>query len=112
MLAVETVRLLKIPFGVVINRADSGDDRVVQFCQQENIPLLLQIPESRKIAEAYSNGRSILEAKPNLKTEFQTLLQTIQKKTDPQIHADGRRSLQQTTSICENLRSFADKDLL
>jgi MinD superfamily P-loop ATPase len=111
-LAVETVRLLKIPFGVVINRSDSGDDRVVNYCKIEGIRVLLQIPESRKIAEAYSCGRSILEATPNLKTEFQVLLQAIQKKINPQIHADVRRSLKQTTSICENLRSSVDKDLL
>lgn len=35
-LAVETVRLIKIPFGVVINRADVGDEGVRQYCLREN----------------------------------------------------------------------------
>jgi MinD superfamily P-loop ATPase len=29
-LAVETVRKLKLPFGVLINRSDTGDERVVE----------------------------------------------------------------------------------
>ena len=77
-LAVETMRLLKIPFGVVINRADSGDNRVVTFCQQEAIPLLLQIPESRKIAEAISSGETLLSADPSLKEALQNLARSFQ----------------------------------
>lgn len=76
-LAVETVRKLGLPFGVVINRADSGDDRVVQYCQKEGIRILLQIPELRKIAEAYSRGESILAADPGLKHPLQEFLRSI-----------------------------------
>lgn len=76
-LAVETVQLLKLPFGVIINRSDAGDDRVVEYCGKENIRLLLQIPESRKIAEAYSRGESILTAAPELKESLHNLLEEI-----------------------------------
>jgi MinD superfamily P-loop ATPase len=79
-LAVETVRLLNIPFGVLINRSDSGDNRVVEYCEKENIRLLLQIPESRKIAEAYSRGETLLSAAPELRPVFQEMIQVIQKK--------------------------------
>ncbi|MCU0858218.1 MAG: ATP-binding protein [Pontiellaceae bacterium] len=79
-LAVETVRLLNLPFGVVINRADAGDDRVTAYCEKEKIRLLLQIPESRKIAEATSRGESILSAAPELRSRFQEMIQTVQKK--------------------------------
>lgn len=78
ILAVETVRKLDIPFGVIINRSDAGDDRVVRYCKDEWIDLLLQIPESRRIAEAYSRGNSLLDAEPNLKPEFQCIIKTIQ----------------------------------
>lgn len=77
-LAVETVRLLNLPFGVVINRSDAGDNRVVTYCKKEHIRLLLQIPESRKIAEAYSRGESILAAAPELAAALRTLLKEIQ----------------------------------
>jgi len=77
ILAVETMRLLKLPFSVVINRSDSGDDRVVCYCEEQNIRLLLQIPESRKIAEACSRGEPLLSAEPSLKTPLQDLLRSL-----------------------------------
>jgi MinD superfamily P-loop ATPase len=76
-LAVETVRMLNLPFGVVINRADAGDNRVVHYCREQNIRLLLEIPESRKIAEAYSRGESILTAAPELAPSLRNLLEVI-----------------------------------
>jgi MinD superfamily P-loop ATPase len=80
ILAVETVRLLNLPFGVLINRSDAGDNRVVEYCEKENIRLLLQIPESRKIAEAYSRGETLLSAAPELRPVFQEMVRTLQKK--------------------------------
>ncbi|MFA7256864.1 MAG: ATP-binding protein [Kiritimatiellales bacterium] len=76
-LAVETMRLLKLPFGVVINRADAGDDCVVEYCKKGNIRLLLQIPESRKIAEATSRGETLLSADPSLEKPLQDLLRSL-----------------------------------
>jgi len=76
-LAVETVRQLGIPFGVIINRADSGDDRVAEYCHREGIPVLLEIPEDRRIAEAYSRGETILEAIPEMRQVFIDLLARV-----------------------------------
>ena len=61
-LAVETMRKMDMPFGVVVNRCDVGDDRVQQYCSEEAIPLLAEIPHDRKVAEAYSSGKSLLSA--------------------------------------------------
>lgn len=55
-LAVAMVRTLGLPFGVVINRADVGDKKVLTYCQSEKIPVLLQIADNRRIAETYSRG--------------------------------------------------------
>lgn len=70
ILAVETVRQLEVPFGVVINRADAGDDRVLEYCREENIPILLEIPDERRIAVAYSEGKRIVEAIPEMRELF------------------------------------------
>jgi MinD superfamily P-loop ATPase len=78
-LAVDVVRELKIPFGVVINCDGIGDDRVKEYCQEENIPLLLSIPWSREIAEAYSRGIPAVEARPDLKETFRSLFDAIGK---------------------------------
>jgi MinD superfamily P-loop ATPase len=60
-LAVEVVRHLNIPFGVIINRDGIGDKRVEDYCQNENIPILLKIPEKRKIAHLYSKGIALVD---------------------------------------------------
>ena len=39
ILAVETVREMDLPFGVIINRSGSGDARVNSYCVDENIPI-------------------------------------------------------------------------
>jgi len=78
-LTVDMVRELRIPFGVVVNRVGIGDDRVHVFCEQEGIPVLLEIPDDRRIAEAYSRGELIVEALPEYRMFFKNLLGRIVK---------------------------------
>jgi len=61
-LAAEMTRALKLPFGVVINRADIGDTGVEDYCRTKNIDVLLRIPFDRRIAEAYSRGNMLSSA--------------------------------------------------
>lgn len=77
-LAVEMVRKLRMPFGVVINRSDVGDDKVTQYCGQEKIPILMEIPNDRKIAEAYSIGKSIIDIYPEYRERFRKMLNEIE----------------------------------
>ena len=76
-LAVETVRQLRRPFGVVINRSDNGDDRVEHYCRQQSIDVLLRIPDCRSAAQGYSRGESVLSAFPKLGAELRTMLESI-----------------------------------
>ncbi len=69
-LAAETLRLLKISFGVIINRADIGNSDVEDYCQTHNIPVLMTIPMDRTIAAAYSEGKPVIEVLPSYKTKF------------------------------------------
>ena len=78
-LAVEAVRVLNIPFGIVINRADAGDDRVVRYAEAEGIEILLSIPYSRKVAEYYARGRLLVEAMPEMSVAFSAMVEKIQK---------------------------------
>jgi MinD superfamily P-loop ATPase len=55
-LAVETVQAVRLPHAVVLNRVGLGDDGVQQYCDRAGIPILLEIPEDRRIAETYSRG--------------------------------------------------------
>ncbi len=76
-LAVEMVREMGIPFGVIVNRADTGDSRVLEYCREEDIPVLLRLPEDRRVAEAYSRGVSLLDALPGLRDAFAALLEDV-----------------------------------
>ncbi len=77
-LAVETLRELKIPFGIIINRSDIGDRQVQDYCLKENIPVLMTIPMDRNIAVAYSEGKTIIETQPAYKQKFLELFKKIQ----------------------------------
>jgi len=72
-LAVAMVRELGLPAGVVVNRAGIGDDRVHAYCRRQDLPVLLDIPDDRRIAEAYARGRLIVDALPEYRGLFQTL---------------------------------------
>ena len=78
-LAVDMVRELHIPSGVVINRMGIGDDRVHAFCGKEGIPILLEIPDDRRIAETCSRGELIVAALPEYRSLFATLLCNIKE---------------------------------
>jgi MinD superfamily P-loop ATPase len=79
-LAVDTLRELKLPMGVIINRADSGDDKVKAYCKAEGIPVMLEIPHRRDIAMAYSRGETMLQAAPELGLMFRELLEDVENR--------------------------------
>jgi MinD superfamily P-loop ATPase len=78
-LAVGAVRILEIPFGLVINRCDVGDNQVLEYAAKEDIQVLLEIPDDRKIAEAYSRGTLMVDVEPGMKERFQTMYDDIRK---------------------------------
>jgi MinD superfamily P-loop ATPase len=79
MLAVETVRMLQLPCGVIINRAGLGDEHIEKYCLGENIPVLLHIPLDSKIAGFYSRGFTLVEAIPEWKDEFIAVFNKIEE---------------------------------
>jgi len=80
-LAVEAVKLLEIPRGLVINRSDIGNDGVQTYAKMENLPILMEIPFDRRIAEIYSMGKLIVEEMPEWKEKFIELYRQIEKIT-------------------------------
>ena len=79
-LAVDMVRELNLPFGVIVNRMGSGDNRIQEFCGKEDIPILLEIPDDRRIAEHYSRGILMVDALPEYRKLFESLLQKIHEQ--------------------------------
>jgi MinD superfamily P-loop ATPase len=76
-LAVGAVRILGIPCGLVINRSDMGDDRVREYAEEAALPILMEIPFDRRIAEAYSRGRMLVEVMPEWREKFLLLYERI-----------------------------------
>ncbi len=78
-LAVDTIRQLNIPIGVVVNRAGVGDQQVYSYCAGEQIPILLEIPHSRRIAELFSEGIPFVQRMSEWQPRFCELFRKIQE---------------------------------
>jgi MinD superfamily P-loop ATPase len=85
MLAVQTVRQLDIPFGVILNRAGVGDSKTEEYCRQENIPILLTIPLDTGIAVFYSQGVPLVDGMSQYKNEFIELFDKVGEMVNERI---------------------------
>ena len=82
-LAVGMLRELELPFGVIINRCDIGDSLVWEYCEQEDIRILLELPFQRRIAEAYATGRLAVDENQGFRAKMLSVYQSIvQEMTD------------------------------
>jgi MinD superfamily P-loop ATPase len=72
-ITVQVLRKMCVPFGVVVNRAGIGDKKVYTYCEEEKIPILLEIPYQRRIAELYSRGIPFSLELPDWEEKFRRL---------------------------------------
>jgi MinD superfamily P-loop ATPase len=77
-LAVGMLEKLGIPKGVVINKADIGDRGVWDYCTMKDIPVLMEIPMDRKIAESYSKGVPMIAENPTYIPQFLNLIEKVE----------------------------------
>jgi len=76
-IATETLRRIKMPHALVINRADKGDGEMERWCAAEKIEILLKIPFDLEIARAYSRGETMLEARPEYRMTLRALFSRL-----------------------------------
>jgi MinD superfamily P-loop ATPase len=69
-LAVNTMREIGRNFAVVINRHGIGNDNVEKYCEDEDIQIIGRLPNMRRIAEIYSEGKLIYKEIPEFKLEL------------------------------------------
>jgi len=79
-IAVEVVKFLKIPLGVIINRDGIGDKNVEFYCQHENIPILMKIPHNDSIAYLYSKGLPFVSELDEWQDRFVKLFEKIKEQ--------------------------------
>ncbi|MGD9780706.1 MAG: ATP-binding protein [Kiritimatiellia bacterium] len=77
-LAVDTLRPMGRPLGVVVNRADE-DRRVQDYCQAENFPVLAELPDDRRVAETYARGELLFDRLPEWRGHFERLWARIEE---------------------------------
>jgi MinD superfamily P-loop ATPase len=76
---VKVLEDMKIPHGVVVNRAGIGDKKVYEYCKGKGIPILLEIPYQRRIAELYSRGVPFSLEMPEWADKFQKLFEDVKE---------------------------------
>ena len=74
---VQVLESMEIPSGVIVNRAGVGDKIIYEFCRGKNIPILLEIPYDKQIAELYSRGIPFSQEMPEWRAKFLALFNTI-----------------------------------
>ncbi|MBN1523188.1 MAG: ATP-binding protein [Spirochaetales bacterium] len=63
---------------VIVNRATEGDVSVKEVCAEENLKIIGEIPDERKIAECYSEGEIAVLKFPELRELFCSIAVKIQ----------------------------------
>jgi MinD superfamily P-loop ATPase len=91
-LAVKVVRIVGIPFGIVINKFQKEENLITDYCETEDIPVLMEIPFDLRLAEAYSRGQPAVKIFPQLREEFRELAIKIELKINKHKNAVGFHS--------------------
>ncbi len=79
-ITVELLNELKIPYGVIVNKASLGSHDVYNFMRENNIELLGEIPFSREFARRYSTGEILKEIPEETGKIYQGIIEKINKQ--------------------------------
>jgi len=77
-LAVELMHEMNLPFAAIVNRFGIGNEEVEKYCEAKNIDIIMKLPDDRRIAEAYSSGKMIIEQLPEYKNCFVDLVKAVE----------------------------------
>lgn len=77
-LAVDTLRHLEKPFGVVINRWGIGNNDLLNYLEKENISLIAKIEHQREIASSYSQGKILYQDFPAVDTALDAIISHLE----------------------------------
>ena len=75
--AADTSRRLGVPCGVIINRDRQTWDRIDRYAEEDELDILLRVPEERGIAEAYSRGETLADARPKWRDDLVAMYDRI-----------------------------------
>ncbi len=78
-IAVEVVKKMGLPYGVLLNKATENNRIIYDFCETEGVELLMEIPFSKEIAESYSKGMLPVQKDNLWKEKFEKLYEKIER---------------------------------
>jgi MinD superfamily P-loop ATPase len=77
LIAIDLVKKLNIPFGIVNNRSDVGDDRISRLVTENGYNLLLEVPHDKEVIHLYSNGLPLIGTTTRFNNLFSNLWNKI-----------------------------------
>jgi len=77
-LAAAVMKELALPFGVILNKSGIGFDKVNRWCEENAVPLHMEIPFDKNLASAYARGIPVIDAVDGLKERFENLLKELE----------------------------------
>ncbi len=78
--SVDTLKTMGKKYGVVVNRAELGNDKIYKYLEENNIPLLLEIPYDREIAKHYSKADIPAKFMPELQNNLDFMFDSIYRE--------------------------------
>ncbi|MFX1483587.1 MAG: ATP-binding protein [Promethearchaeota archaeon] len=79
MMTVDVLDRLGIPYGVVLNRSTIGSDDTARFLAEKKIPIIMEVPFNRQIAELYSKGVPFVKVLTEFQIKFQEIMKHIKE---------------------------------
>ncbi len=79
-LLAQTLQEMQKPFGVVINKAVSGNTRLEDYCSEHDLEILARIPLRSDIAVNYAKSILVTEVSDEMHRLFSKLLETVTQK--------------------------------
>ncbi len=76
-MVVQLLREEKINFGVVVNKSGIGNHDIYTYLENESIPLIEDIPWTKKRAELYSKGSLLIEHDEIFKGKIKNILSRV-----------------------------------
>ncbi|MFH1037774.1 MAG: 4Fe-4S binding protein [PVC group bacterium] len=64
---------------VLVNRAEYRDDALKEYCREQGLEIIGEIPDAREIAEVYSCGGLVVDTLPAYRPLFETLAAAIEE---------------------------------
>ncbi|MFW6040542.1 MAG: P-loop NTPase [Thermoplasmatota archaeon] len=78
-LSVDMCRQVGLEPVIIVNRAEYRDDSLKEYCRSEDLEIIGEIPDDRKIAESYSRGEMVIDSLKEYHNLFEDLARKVEE---------------------------------